>query len=255
MSAVHQAQLSRPRRGVMDFLEWASRTLATGMLPGLIVGLVVGGVGSRLAMRVMTLTSEPAARGLETDFGATVGRITSGGTLFLLIAGSVLGMAGGIAYVAIRRLLPGRGWVKGLVFGALLLALAGRILISPDNPDFLILSPAGLAVAMFSALPILYGLLFVPLHRRLEPKIAGVRGPVLVIITPVLVGLLPLVLLGGFGVLVIAGSLLAWVFARSIGEREQRVLRLAGSALVAGLAIWRGALFVSGVADILSRGL
>ena len=220
------------------------------MLPGLIAGFVAGGVGSRLAMRIMAMTSG-AARGLETDFGATVGEITIGGTLFLLIAGSVLGMVGGIAYVAIRQLLPGSGWVKGLIFGMLLLALAGRFLVSPGNRDFVILSPAGLAVGMFAALPVLYGLLLVPLQERLEPKILGVRRPVLVIV-PVSVGLIPLMLAGGLGVLVIAASLLAWWVMRSTGARERRVLRFAGYAALGALIMWRAAAFVSGVAKILS---
>jgi len=245
-----QSQRVRPRGQVLDFLEWASRTLAMGMLPGLVAGLVVGGVGSRVAMRIMTLTSEPATRGLETDFGATVGEITLGGTLFLSIAGSVLGMAGGILYLAIRRLLPGKGWVHGLVFGTLLLALVGRLLVAPDNPDFATLSPAGLAVAMFAALPVLFGLLFIPLHRRLEPIIAGVRRPALLIF-PVLAGLVPMMLLGGLGVLVIAASLLVWALSRSVGERDKRVLRIAGYAVVGGLALWRGVLFASGVSRIL----
>lgn len=249
MSIVEQEQLSRPRTGVMGFLEWAAQSLAKGMLPGLVAGLIVGGVGSRLAMRIMTLTSAPAVRGLETDFGATVGEITVRGTLFLLIAGSIVGMAGGIFYLAIRRLLPGLEWLRGLVFGLLLLALAGRFLVDPGNPDFVILSPAGLAVAMFAALPILYGLLFVPFQRFLEPKLAGVRRPGLFIVL-VGVALIPLVLLGGLGLVVIAGSVLVWGLRDSIGEREKRLFRQAGYPLVVGLAIWRGAVFVSGVTNI-----
>jgi len=80
--------------------------------------------------------------------------------------------------------------------------------------------------------------------------IARVSRPALVIF-PVLVGLLPLVLLGGVGLIVIFGSLLAWGVAKGIGERERRVFRLVGYVLVIGLAIWRGVLFISGVTDIL----
>ncbi len=219
------------------------------MLPGLIAGLIVGGVGSRVAMRVMAMTS-PAAGGLETDFGATVGEITLGGTPFLLIAGSILGMVGGITDLAVGRLLPGRGSVKGLLFGAVLLALAGRPLVVPDNPDFVILSPAELAVAMFVALPVLYGLVFVPLAERLEPVIAGVHRSVLVI-TLVSVGLAPLILAGGLGLIVIAGSLLVWAVGDSIGTRERRALRVAAYLVLGGLILWRGAAFVTGVAEIL----
>ena len=233
----------------MEFLEWASRTLAKGMLPGLIVGLVVGGVGSRLAMRVMALTSVASARGLETEFGATVGEITLGGTMFLVVAGGVLGMVGGIAYLPVRRLLPGAAWVKGLIFGALLLALAGRFLVSPTNPDFVILSPAGLAVTMFAALPVLYGLLFVPLAERLEPMVASIRRPALVIV-PVVVALVPLTLAGGLGLIVIAGSLLVWLIGDSIAAKERRALRVAAYVVVGALILWRGAAFISAVAAI-----
>jgi hypothetical protein len=250
MSVTDQTQVARPRGGVMDFVEWAARTLAKGMLPGLVAGVIVGGVGSRVVMRIMALTSASAARGITTDFGATVGEITPGGTLFLLIAGAVLGMAGGIAYLAIRDLLPGKAWIRGLVFGVLVLAVSGRFLVDPGNADFLILSPAGLAVTLFAALPILYGLLFVPLQRLLEPKMAGVQRPALVIF-PVLVGLIPLVLTGGLGLLAIAGTLLVWGPLSSIGEREKRMLRIAGYALVGALVIWRGAVFISGVTRIL----
>jgi hypothetical protein len=239
---------SRPA-GVVEPLEWAARTLAGGMLPGLIAGFVVGGLGSRLAMRIMALTSGNA-RGFETDFGATVGEITIGGTLFLLIAGGVLGMVGGIAYVAIRRLVPGPVWVKGLAFGMLLLALTGRLLVAPDNPDFVILSPAALAVGMFAALPVVYGLLLVPLAKRLEPAIRGVRRPALVIV-PVLVGLVPLILLGGLGLLVIAVSTVVWGARKSIGATAKRALYVAGYLILGALVIWRAQAFVSGVAQIL----
>jgi hypothetical protein len=246
---VEPVQTAR-RGGLRGFLEWAAPSLTKGMLPGLIAGVIVGGLGSRLAMRVMAVTSAPAATGLKTDFGATVGEITKPGTIFLLILGAILGVGGGIAYLALRKLLPGRGWTQGLVFGLLLLALVGRLLVDPGNPDFRILSPAGLAVAMFSALPILFGLLFVPLYDRLVPAISSVRRPVL-LLPAVLVGLAPLALLGGLGVLVIAGAILVWGFARSVGETTKRALRVSGSVLVVGVALWRGALFVSGIADIL----
>jgi hypothetical protein len=233
----------------MVFLEWASQALAKGMLPGLIVGLVVGGLGSRAAMRVMAMTS-PGARGFETDFGATVGEITTSGTLVLLIAGSVLGMLGGIAYLAIRPLIPGTPWVKGLIFGMVLLALTGRLLVAPDNPDFVILSPTGLAVSMFAALPILFGLLFVPLAERLEPLVAGVRRPGLVILL-VTLGLVPLILAGGLGLIVIAGSFIVWAINDSIGARERRVLRIAAYVLLGAVSVWRGAAFIRALTEIL----
>jgi hypothetical protein len=231
------------------FLDWASRGLAAGMLPGSIVGLVVGGLGSRTAMRVMAMTS-PRARGFETDFGATVGEITLGGTLFLLIAGIILGALGGIAYLAIRNLIPGTGWLKGLAFGAVLLALTGRLLVVPDNPDFVILSPAGLAVAMFTALPLLFGLFFVPLAERLEPFLAGVRRPGWVIL-PVALGVALLIPALGLGLIVIAGTLVAWMIPASFGPRQRHALRVGGQVLLGAAILWRGVVFISAVTDIL----
>jgi hypothetical protein len=144
----------------------------------------------------------------------------------------------------------GRWPVKGLAFGTLLLALTGRLLVAPDNPDFVILSPAALAVGMFAALPLLYGVLLVPLAKRLEPVIRRVHRPALVIV-PVLVGLVPLMLLGGLGLLVIAASVVVWGAMNWIGATAKRALYLAGYIILGALAVWRAAAFVSGVAQIL----
>jgi hypothetical protein len=39
--------------------------------------------------------------------------------------------------------------------------------------------------------------------------------------------------------------------APTVGDSAKRVLRVGGSVLVVGLAVWSGAVFISGVADIL----
>jgi hypothetical protein len=80
-------------------------------------------VGSRLAMRILALTS-PRAQGSITEAQEVVGRITLAGTLFLLEAGAALGMGGGLVYVAVRRWLPIRG--TGLVFGLLMLGVSAE---------------------------------------------------------------------------------------------------------------------------------
>jgi hypothetical protein len=235
--------------GAGDVVDRAARALASGMLPGLVVGVVVGGLGSRRAMRIMAMAS-PAARGFTTDFGATVGEITAGGTLFLLILGGLLGMIGGIVYVAIRGVLPWRGWLGGLAFGVVLLALFGRLLVVPDNPDFVILSPAGLAVAMFSALPVVFGLGFVPLAERLRPRILRTRH-LAAVTTAVALGLVPFVALGGLGLMFAAAALIVCWLAPSVDSSQRKTLRRAGALLLAGLVVWRGVVFVLGVVEIL----
>lgn len=220
-----------------------------GLIPGALVGGVIGGVGSRLAMRVMAMTS-PNARGFETDFGATVGAITPSGTIFLLIAGGLVGVFGGLVYLAVRRLLPGRGWVKGALFGVVLLAIGGRVLIVPDNTDFLILHPDGLAVAMFATLPLLFGLAFVPLAEWLEPWIRRFAHPVVLASTD-LVLLLPFILLSGIGVVPILLCLAVWWVRGSIDPASARALRGIGTVLLGGLVLWLGTVFVRGVLEIL----
>jgi len=187
---------------------------------------------------------------LETDFGATVGTITPSGTIFLLIAGGLGGILGGLVYLVVRRLLPGRGLAKGALFGLVLLALFGRLLVVPDNTDFLILEPAGLAVAMFAALPILFGMAFVPLAEWLEPRIRRFDHPI-VLSSAVLVLLFPFILLNGIGVVPIMICLAVWWVRESVDPASGRALRGLGTVLLVALTLWLGSVFVRGVVEIL----
>src|SRR5262245_30750445 len=193
-------------------------------------------------MRVLAMSS-PQARGFETDFGATVGAITPSGTLALLIIGAVVGMFGGLIYLAIRGLLPRSPWLGGLVFGVVLLALSGRLLVEPNNLDFVILSSLPLAVALFGTIPVVFGIGFVRLARRVEPAIMRTRRIGLLTVL-VVVGLAPMALLGGFGVLVLGIAVLVAWFGPSVTPQVRRTVRAVGACVLAGLVVWRGAVFV-----------
>jgi hypothetical protein len=132
----------------------AARPVAAAAVAGSLTGAVVGGVGGRLAMFVLRLTSDPALRGLKTDDGFTIG-IFSGATLFLVIVTTVLGMIGGLVYLVVRGWLPERG--RPWLFGALTGIVGGATVIRPGGIDFTLLEPLGLAVVMFVALPGAYG--------------------------------------------------------------------------------------------------
>src|SRR5262245_14375558 len=67
------------------------RDLAPVLLAGGIAGFGVGGLGGRVAMRIAALASGDQARGVVTEAGATVGRVTVEGTLFLLLFGGIGG--------------------------------------------------------------------------------------------------------------------------------------------------------------------
>ena len=150
------------------------------------------------------------------------------GTLFLLAAGAALGMGGGLAYVALRRWLPSQG--TGLAFGLLMLAVSGRLLVNPDNVDFVILDPAWLAITMFALLPILFGLLIVPLQAMLEPILTKPRSG---LVTGLILaaGLAPLAIGGTISLIIVIlvavrvprGSLRRG--ARGLGHRHRRHLR------------------------------
>jgi hypothetical protein len=66
---------------------WRRRGLA--FLLGASVGLVIGGVGGRLAMRVIA-DADPSTFGLGTASGATIGTVTVGGTLNVLVQTGIL---------------------------------------------------------------------------------------------------------------------------------------------------------------------
>lgn len=144
------------------------RSLAVGALAGLPAGLIAGGIGSRIAMRIVAITAGSADQGAITEAEATVGEITAGGTLFLLMAGAFAGVVGGLLYAGVRRWLADTGRWKGLTFGLLLLAIFGSLIIEGGNPDFDSFGYAVLNIAMFAALFVLFGLLVAPLFDRAE---------------------------------------------------------------------------------------
>jgi hypothetical protein len=140
----------------------ALRPLGGCLAAGLAVGLVVAG---------LALVDERAV-GSFTENGNQVGDITLGGTAGLIaFVGIPNGIVAGLIVFAVRRWLP-HGWLqRGLVFSAVLLALLGGTVIDPDNVDFLILEPPGLAVALFGLLFLAAGFVLPPLAERWGPGV------------------------------------------------------------------------------------
>jgi hypothetical protein len=140
--------------------------LRAGVIAGAVAGVILGGVGGRLAMRLVALI-DASTSGLRTDFGATVGVITAGGTLTLISLAMLAGIGGGVLYVAIRRWLPGSGRGRGLVFGVLMVFGPGILAIG--ETDLQIFRPALPIFAIFAALETLYGLAVALLADGLNP--------------------------------------------------------------------------------------
>jgi hypothetical protein len=151
------------------------RLVAVGLVAGAAAGFLAGGVGSRLAMRAVSLLAGPEHRGELTEAQAVVGEITVGGTGFLLVAGTFLGLAGGLLYLAVRPWLPGRAVTRGLAFGVWLLLVLGWVVIDGDNVDFRLFVPSAVSVGLFASLYLLFGLMTAPLVERLDRR--GGRRP------------------------------------------------------------------------------
>lgn len=229
--------------------------LSSAALIGFLTGLIVGGVGGRIAMLVLRLTSDPSVRGLESDDGFTIG-VVSGETAFLLAATAFLGVVGSLVYVAVRpwvspRLRP---WTAGIVAGV----VGGAFVIRPDGIDFTLLSPLWLAVTMFVALPAAYGFVLAVLVERSFQRPVGRRWRSFVGL-PFLLPVVPLPVALGLRapntyVVVVAVVVAVWLLARGAGLASawtSPAVAWPGRTVVAGLTALAGAALVRDVIAIL----
>ncbi len=186
-----------------------AKPLSAAMTAGFLTGAIVGGIGGRLAMLVLRLTSDPALHGRETDDGFRIG-IFSGATLFLIALTAIAGTIGGLLYLAVRPWFPARA--RPWVFGVLVGVVGGAIFIRPDGLDFTLLEPLGLAIAMFVALPASYGVVVSLVAERFLASDSRFRGSRAWIAGLVL--LLPFPLFGPVGLVIIVPILVAFVVGR-----------------------------------------
>jgi hypothetical protein len=144
--------------------------LTVAVAAGVGAGLLAAGAGGRLVMRLLAVTAGPDVQGRVTEADQIVGRISVDGTLgFIVFTGLFFGLATGGLYLLIHRWLPA-GRAGGLVYGALLLVLAGTRLepLRPGNPDFDLVGPGWVAVAAFTALVVFHGVLVAALAGRVS---------------------------------------------------------------------------------------
>ncbi len=129
--------------------------LAAGMAGGIVAGL-----GARLAMRGVAL-----AGGLAPNF-------TLNGTLVIVVIGIMLGAPMGLAFVALRRFIPGAGIWKGLAFGILLFAIfmAPPFLFYREG-EATLATPL-VTVSLFAPVTLAYGLTVALTTDRLEKRVS-----------------------------------------------------------------------------------
>lgn len=151
-----------------------ARHIVAAGLAGLVTGLLVGGVGGRLFMRIAGAAAADTAQGRTTEAGFTVGQITAGGSLGLIMfVGTFVGITGAVLYLVFRPWLARTGRWRGVAYGLMLFAVGSATsdVMNPDNIDFRILGNQALVVAMIVALFVAFGLvmdwLFGVVDRRL----------------------------------------------------------------------------------------
>ncbi len=174
--------------------------LATSV--AILCGVVVGGIGGRIAMFVLRVTSSSGVIGVESDDGFEIGRI-SFSTLILLAITGIVGAVGGPIYLLLRQWVPGRLRVSATA--VLAGVIGGTGLLNPGGVDFTLLSPLWLAVVLFILIPLVYGaVLSVFVERvlaresaRAVPWWAFVPNLVLLLFAPAAL-MLAAVVLGGW---------------------------------------------------------
>jgi hypothetical protein len=145
------------RQVTTNRVQWSERVrlIGVGVLAGATAGLVMG-IGARINMRIIAL-----AAGLTPGFSAA--------TFFILLLGLLLGIVPGILYVAVKKYLPGSGLWKGVTFGLLWSLLIGLpiFLIPVSAESDLSIGPPLLGRSLFTALPIVYGVVLGLVEERL----------------------------------------------------------------------------------------
>jgi hypothetical protein len=155
----------------MQRLATVLREIARGGLAGLIAGILVGGVGGRILMS-LTAVMNPNATGLLTENGEVVGRFTLQGTVALIIFGGLSASAlGAVVWVIVSPWVPGTGARRALLMMPIAVAIGSFILIESTNPDFLILRPTQIILALLVALVALNGAAIAWLDDALERRL------------------------------------------------------------------------------------
>ncbi|MEY2581871.1 MAG: hypothetical protein QOE09_1720 [Ilumatobacteraceae bacterium] len=108
-------------------------------------------------MLLLRVTSPDRVRGVKSDDGFIIGKVTLAGTYNLLLLGAGFGIIGAAAYLMVAPWLIGPKWFKRLTTGLAAAVVVGSMLVHADGIDFTALKPMWLAIGVFVALPGLFG--------------------------------------------------------------------------------------------------
>lgn len=123
---------------------------------GAVAGLLWGGIGGRIAMRVVFLTSSERVRGVTSDDGFEIGTISLA-TIFLLAFAGVLGAIAGGVVGLLRMVTAGPTWAVAVGVATATATFGGAVLVHSDGIDFRLLDPLWLTVGLFVLIPGVWG--------------------------------------------------------------------------------------------------
>ena len=198
---------------------------------GITVGVIVVGIGSRLAMLALRVTSPDSVIGVQSDDDFTIGRFTLSGTYNLLVLGAAVGVIGVAAYQCVAPRLIGPTWFRRLTVSLAAGAVVGSMLIHSDGIDFRLLKPTWFAIGLFILLPALFGAAIGPVVDRVSrPTSRTATGRTRWILPMVLVLAFPPTLM----ILVISTFVFVmWALVRDAGVRQLTSRRVVNCVLQA----------------------
>lgn len=248
-----------PGGAVVSFSDYAQRfgrgTIAI-MLGSLPVGLVILGLGGRLIMKILAVTSPPTLDGAITDNGNRITEFTVGGTMEIVVFVGLFGAVGlMLLFVSVRGWLPASGWRRRGAFAAIAAVIGGAVAVDPGNKDFALVRPVWLGIALFILLPGVAGLVEVLVVDRLDAAFQGT--PFRWWWIPLAVPTLLLALVGGlvalYGLVLLLGG---YAFLRSATGRRiwsSAALRVVGRLALVAIVAFAGFDLVRDIGRIDSR--
>jgi hypothetical protein len=235
-----------------DFVDRLFEELRVMVVGGVPFGVLMVGVGSRLAMLILRLTSPDHVNGIRSDDDFEIGRFTLSGTYNLLMLGAAVGIVGAGVYRLVSGRLIGPMWFRGVTTALASGAVGGSILVHADGVDYRLLKPTWLAIALFVTLPALFGGLIGPVVDRVRRPGSWTRTgrrrwvlPVIAVV-PFPFALVPLVV-----VVTVTTALMAMGEATSIDRLRATIgYRIAVSGAWLGIAVAGLLALIGDISDI-----
>ena len=164
MTPAPENESSSPTHGAAVIIE----TVRVIVVTGIAYGVVVVGIGSRLAMLLLRVTSPDRVIGIRSDDDFVIGRFTLAGTYSLLALGAMVGIIGVGAYLLVASRLLGPVWFRHLTVGLASGAVVGSMLVHASGVDFTQLKPKWLAISLFVLLPGVFGTFIGPAVKAVQ---------------------------------------------------------------------------------------